>query len=274
MKTNNDPRIHGVPPSVGSEIQRALATNVRLAGELERRHRGIGSRLSRAARAGAGLQRWPAWCRVPLNVAVGELDSDGGLACDGDDRPGVDPGVAAAVSGWAQRPEVVVFSPGADGHAAGLDPDCHLNVEAFDASPVWCRYHVSPPSVRHTLGVLGWWAVLDYDLVTGRSSLVLVVDLGGPGIDDLRSFPVALDCPTLDDALSEACEASFADQLQRLSAVPGSDTELATARGQRDLLYRLVRMTARPLVRLTVYATRALADGGDAAGAGVHRYRG
>jgi hypothetical protein len=127
-------------------------------------------RLADTLRYGTGRRDWPDWCYLPIAgwYAIAAPDMDLAPQAAGDVSR------LAALGAWRVTQGIYRFDP--DLLSALMDTPVTGDIPcaALYRLPEWCIYIETPPEV----GLLGFWAHLEYDVKTGVHELRFLFDHG------------------------------------------------------------------------------------------------
>jgi hypothetical protein len=136
-----------------------------------------------------GLGGWPDWCFLPLAGAYA-------IVSKGDTLRSLDQtrhvGVLGALTAWRVTQGVYRFDPTVLDALWETPVTGDIPTEVLFHLPEWCVYVPTPEQRWHGAALNGFFAHLEHDANDKRTELRFVLDVTGPGGDDLVVMPVHL----------------------------------------------------------------------------------
>ena len=136
-----------------------------------------------------GLGNWPDWCFLPLAGTYA-------IVSKGTSIPSLDRsqniGVLGALAAWRVTQGVYRFDPSILDALWETPVTGDIPTEVLFHLPEWCVYVSTPGKTWHGAALHGVFAHLEHDVNDKRTELRFVLDVTGPGGDDLVVMPVHL----------------------------------------------------------------------------------
>jgi hypothetical protein len=136
-----------------------------------------------------GLGSWPDWCFLPLAGAYA-IVSKGTTLRSSDQSRNV--GVLGALAAWRVTQGVYRFDPTVLDALWETPVVGDIPSEVLYHLPEWCVYVPTPEQRWHGATLHGFFAHLEHDMNDKRTELRFVLDLSGPGGDELDVLPIHL----------------------------------------------------------------------------------
>jgi hypothetical protein len=136
-----------------------------------------------------GLGDWPDWCFLPLAGAYA-IVSKGARPRSLDQAGHI--GVLGALAAWRVTQGVYRFDPTTFEALWQTPVTGDIPTEVLHHLPEWCVYLPTPGQKWHGDALHGFFSHLEYDVKDRRTELRFVLDVIGPGGDDLIVMPVHL----------------------------------------------------------------------------------
>jgi hypothetical protein len=134
-----------------------------------------------------GLGDWPDWCFLPL-AAAHAIVSKGATVTSFDRTRHI--GVLGALAAWRVTQGVYRFDPTVLDALWETPVTGDIPTEVLFHLPEWCVYLPTPGATWHGANLHGFFAHLEHDVNDKRTEMRFVLDLTGPGGDELVVLPI------------------------------------------------------------------------------------
>jgi hypothetical protein len=196
-----------------------------------------------------GLGNWPDWCFLPLAGAYA-IVSKGAKLRSLDQTRHI--GVLGALAAWRVTQGLYRFDPTTFDALWKTPVTGDIPTEVLHHLPEWCVYVPTPGRKWHGDALHGFFSHLEHDVKDKRTELRFVLDVTGPGDDDLIVMPVHLGQGGVADGL-----AAMMREAARYTSVTVQTP---------DGLVEELRDDVSPLVSLVLYLCSQAAEVRDGGG--------